>query len=137
LIVKFLKKNNLLKFYNIDNNFKMFVKYLLILAYVPEKSIEIEFEKIKKLKKDIFYYDQFLEYFSVNFIYGERVGFMNCKNIWSVYERILLNVPTTTNSCEAYHRHLNSKLERKNQCIHKVIDVIKCEERRIRQKWKI
>lgn len=47
---------------------------------------------------------------------------MNCmqsidkrNTIWSIHERILKDFPTTTNSLGAYHRHLNSKVERKKK----------------------
>lgn len=34
-------------------------------------------------------------------------------------------MPTTTNSCEAYYRYLNSKILQKNLPLRKVIDIIK------------
>ncbi|KAG0428201.1 hypothetical protein DMUE_5840, partial [Dictyocoela muelleri] len=48
-------------------------------------------------------------------------------NFWSAYDRIIEEQPYTTNSCEAYHRHLNTKIKMKDQPIGKIIDVLKKE----------
>ncbi|KAG0441428.1 hypothetical protein DMUE_1063 [Dictyocoela muelleri] len=57
-------------------------------------------------------------------------NFIKNKSFWSVQKRIIDNIPTTTNTCEAYHRHLNSKVSRKNSSLGRIIDIIKKEEMR-------
>ncbi|KAG0438440.1 hypothetical protein DMUE_3086 [Dictyocoela muelleri] len=106
---------------------------MLILSYVSEENIFLEYQRIINLKENIFYYDVFIEYFSKNFINNDLKNYKNYKT-WSVYNKIINNIPTTTNSCETYHRHLNSKFKNKNQNINLVINALKSEERRIRLK---
>ncbi|KAG0422345.1 hypothetical protein DMUE_6219, partial [Dictyocoela muelleri] len=128
LIVRFLNVNNILKYYKTDEHFKKFVKYLLLLAYVPLNMIEYEFEKIKNMKRNIDYYDNFLDYFEKSIINNKME--IKKREFWSVNERIIKNIATTTNSCGAFHRHLNTKIERKNQQLIKIISILKNEERR-------
>ncbi|KAG0440058.1 hypothetical protein DMUE_2017 [Dictyocoela muelleri] len=49
---------------------------------------------------------------------------------WSISERVANSIPTTTNSFEAYHRYMNSKISKKSHEKGKIIDIIKKEERR-------
>ncbi|KAG0431433.1 hypothetical protein DMUE_5564 [Dictyocoela muelleri] len=44
------------------------------------------------------------------------------------------NMQTTTNSFEAYHRHINTKVSKKNMPLFKIIDILKQEEKRIKIK---
>ncbi|KAG0435219.1 hypothetical protein DMUE_4828 [Dictyocoela muelleri] len=100
----------------------MFVKSILILAFVPENMIIVEYEKISKTRENNEYYDLILNFFHDNFINNEKSKIKN-KNFWSANERILNEIPTTTNSCEAYHKHLNRKIDKKNMPLMQVIDV--------------
>ncbi|KAG0441384.1 hypothetical protein DMUE_1086 [Dictyocoela muelleri] len=54
LIVKYLINNKLIDIYRTNENFKNFVKYLLLLAFVPLKSMEMNMKKLKQLKVPIF-----------------------------------------------------------------------------------
>ncbi|KAG0435736.1 hypothetical protein DMUE_4566 [Dictyocoela muelleri] len=111
IVVRFMNEKKIIENYKKDLNFKKYVKYLLILAYVPESSVENEYNKIKGLKKDKYEYTVIDDFFSKNFIYNNTK--IKNKNFWSVNTRIIENLPTTTNSCEAYHKHLNSKVNKK------------------------
>ncbi|KAG0441400.1 hypothetical protein DMUE_1081 [Dictyocoela muelleri] len=133
LIVNFLKKNQLIGIYKVNEKFRKFVKYLLILSYVPKEKIEVEFEKIIAIKEDNNIYDIIIKYFKLNFIENFDNKIKN-KDFWNVYDRVKENIPTTTNSCEAYHRHINSKISRKNMNLVRVIEILKQEERRLKLK---
>ncbi|KAG0436856.1 hypothetical protein DMUE_4011 [Dictyocoela muelleri] len=122
------KKNNLIVFYKSNPNFRRFIKYLLLLAYIPEENILIEFKKLEKLFENSEVYKQAYEYFSNNFIHNENPT--KIISFWSVHWRIINSISTTTNSCEAYHRHLNSKISKKNPELGKIIDILKKEEKR-------
>ncbi|KAG0420793.1 hypothetical protein EQH57_0001 [Dictyocoela roeselum] len=43
IVVKFMNENKMLAFYNYNKDFKRFVKFLMILAFVPEEKVEEEF----------------------------------------------------------------------------------------------
>ncbi|KAG0441383.1 hypothetical protein DMUE_1085 [Dictyocoela muelleri] len=56
------------------------------------------------------------------------------RKFWSVYDRIKFDIPTTTNSCEAYHVHLNRNTQRKSEPLLKTINLLQNEEERIKHK---
>jgi hypothetical protein len=61
----------------------------------------------------LIFYDWFLKHFI-----NEDSCFLNHKpSVWSVYERILNNIPRTTNSLEGFHRHLNNVCATNHQSI--------------------
>ncbi|KAG0437203.1 hypothetical protein DMUE_3821 [Dictyocoela muelleri] len=49
IIMKFMNENKIMHFYKTNNDFKKFIKYLLILAYVPENCVKLEFERVLTL----------------------------------------------------------------------------------------
>ncbi|KAG0438471.1 hypothetical protein DMUE_3066 [Dictyocoela muelleri] len=131
IIIKFLKTNKLIEIYKMNFEIKKFVKYMIFLTFVPLNTIKNEFEKICLLKKDDQCYEKFTNYFKDNFL--DNIKKLPTKEIsyWSSNQQIHNNIPTTTNSFEAYHRNLNSKNLKKQQPLGKIIDVLKKEERRI------
>lgn len=120
---------NLTMFYKNDKEFKTLVKYLLLLSYVPTDNITNEFLKIKEKYYNNIERKKIIDYFEENFISSNNSGIIT-KNFtfWNVYERLLKHYPTTTNSLEAWHKHMNSKIYRKSQNITKIIDILKSEE---------
>ncbi|KAG0420574.1 hypothetical protein DMUE_6337, partial [Dictyocoela muelleri] len=130
IVVRFMIENKIIENYKNDLTFRKFVKYLLSLAYVPKQSVESEYKKINNIKKNKYEYNLINDFFAKNFIYNNMK--IKNKNFWSAYSRIINNLPTTTNSCEAYHKHLNSKVNKKNSALAKIIDLLKREEVRIR-----
>lgn len=77
-------------------------------------------------------YRNVLNYYELNFI--NNIKKLKNKEIkfWSVQNRVKNNIPIKTNSCEAYHRHLNTKIKKKEQPLGKIIDILKKEEQRVR-----
>ncbi|KAG0434905.1 hypothetical protein DMUE_4983 [Dictyocoela muelleri] len=57
IFVRFMNKNGIIDDYINDLNFKKYVKYLLLLIYVPVDKINYEFETILKLKQKNSSYD--------------------------------------------------------------------------------
>ncbi|KAG0439287.1 hypothetical protein DMUE_2539 [Dictyocoela muelleri] len=76
--------------------------------------------------------NDFLEYFENNFILNSKRYPNKNKSIWSINIRIHLNLPYTTNPCEWNHRHLNSKINKKDQPLAKIISILQKEEQRIK-----
>ncbi|KAG0436636.1 hypothetical protein DMUE_4121 [Dictyocoela muelleri] len=68
IVVKFIYENKILPFYKNADNFKTFVKYLMILAFVPEEKVEEEFTNLKLLKKEMQDFELILYFFVRNFI---------------------------------------------------------------------
>ncbi|KAG0428311.1 hypothetical protein DMUE_5833 [Dictyocoela muelleri] len=50
IIVKFMNINGLRMEYNRNSDFKKYVKYLSILAFIPENKVKIEYKKAKRFK---------------------------------------------------------------------------------------
>ncbi|KAG0442365.1 hypothetical protein DMUE_0324 [Dictyocoela muelleri] len=141
IFIRFLNDQKIIDFYKEDKNFKMYVKYLLLLAFVPPDKIQEEFQKILMLKQNNHCYNLITNFFKNNFLYSKIKN--KTIEFWSVYERLIAGIPTTNNSCEAYHRHLNSMTSRKNSILPKVIELLKVEESRVSMKindlksWKL
>ncbi|KAG0442077.1 hypothetical protein DMUE_0560 [Dictyocoela muelleri] len=68
-------------------------------------------------------------YIEVFIINNAKISTKEIK-FWSVNHRILNSIPTTTNSCETYHRHLKLKLVKKDTELARIIDILKKEEGR-------
>lgn len=116
--------------YKNEAEFKRFVNYHLLLAYVPVKFVADEFKKLQNSRKDRFQYNEISNSFYKNFI-KYQINLINKNiNFWNVHERILLNIPTTTNSLEAWHSHINNKIKRNHPNICAVIEILKREERK-------
>lgn len=129
IIVRYVKSKFWIEYKNIEN-FKLLVKYIYFLSFVPITKIEENLKEIKKQFAINVKNVEFIEYFEKLFILNVR-GIENKKiEFWSCSERILLDLPHTNNSCEAYHRHLNTKIDRKGRNIGKIIDILKKEEQR-------
>ncbi|KAG0436879.1 hypothetical protein DMUE_3996 [Dictyocoela muelleri] len=111
-LIKKLLIKKILIFCKSDSKYRNFIKFLVIFAYVPDKKIEKEFKKIVSIMKDKDYYKIAVEYFENNFINNEKNKKIQ-KSFWSINNRVIKDILTTTNSCESFHRHLNSKVSRK------------------------
>ncbi|KAG0442558.1 hypothetical protein DMUE_0186 [Dictyocoela muelleri] len=124
IIIRFLKQNKYIEIYKNNIKYKTFVTYLIFLTYVPLNKI-LELNKICLLKQNELGYIILISYFKSNFIENNEIISTKERKFWSVNERIHFDIPTTTNSCEAYHRYLNSKISKKNQNIEKNINLLK------------
>ncbi|KAG0436355.1 hypothetical protein DMUE_4268 [Dictyocoela muelleri] len=98
ITMRYLSSYRLMYLYKENSDFRKSVKYLIILSYLPEKVIgkfNILFEKIKKddSLKNLF------NYFYKNFLSFENKEFLKNISFWSVYNIIINELPTTTNSC--------------------------------------
>ncbi|KAG0441275.1 hypothetical protein DMUE_1173 [Dictyocoela muelleri] len=131
IIYRFLISNGHMKRFKEDAEFKKLIKHLLFLAYVSVSNVTLEFEKIEKLAEKVVGFSEILRIFKKNFIENSYNLLTKEIQYWSIHERILKDLPTTTNSLEAYHRHLNSKVERKKPNLKKAMLLIKKEEKRI------
>ncbi|KAG0440800.1 hypothetical protein DMUE_1484 [Dictyocoela muelleri] len=52
IFIRFLNEQKIIDFYKNYKNFKIYVKYLLLLAFVPPDKIQEEFQKIEMLKQN-------------------------------------------------------------------------------------
>ncbi|KAG0437476.1 hypothetical protein DMUE_3664 [Dictyocoela muelleri] len=68
IVVKFMNENKILPFYKNEDNFKTFIKYLMILDFVPEEKAEEEFANLKLLRKEMQECELIYNFFERNFI---------------------------------------------------------------------
>ncbi|KAG0437398.1 hypothetical protein DMUE_3713 [Dictyocoela muelleri] len=125
-----IQKNGYTNDYKSNNDFRRFINYLLLLSYVPPEKVPYYFNIIStKFSNDIRNHE-LLDYFKNNFIENQKN--QNNKNIsfWSVYDRCLSRIPTTTCSLEAWHRFLNSKIGKGPSTLGKLVNILKNEERK-------
>ncbi|KAG0437400.1 hypothetical protein DMUE_3712 [Dictyocoela muelleri] len=79
----------------------------------------IEFEGIDKV----------FEFFANNFL-KDTNELTRSKNFYSLYERILLDIQTTTNSVEAWHKYLNSFVTKNSENMGKIIDILRIQDKK-------
>ncbi|KAG0438517.1 hypothetical protein DMUE_3037 [Dictyocoela muelleri] len=114
-----MNKEKILQNYKSDNNFKKYVKFLMILAYIPIEKVNDEFKKLKKYMNKENEYIKITEYFDQTFLQNKHNIGTKELNFWSVNKRMLIDVPTTTNTCESYHKYINSMIKKKNPSLGK------------------
>ncbi|KAG0442008.1 hypothetical protein DMUE_0619 [Dictyocoela muelleri] len=120
---------NLVVAYKNNENFRKFVSYLLLLSYVPVQNIDYEYQKLKLSVIGLSESIELLRFFERSFLFPKD-DLTKRKDFWSVNERILSNLPTTTNSLEAWHKHLNSFITKNSENIGKIIDILKMQEKK-------
>lgn len=131
--LRWLQKNNMLNRYKTDPAFMLIFKKLMLICFFPEEDIKRKVDEIGAIITDTDL-QMFFNFFKGNFILNERKCCTKQIRFWSTYDRIKNDIPTTTNSCEAYHKHLNAKTERSNAKFEKFVNTLKREEDRIQRK---
>ncbi|KAG0436835.1 hypothetical protein DMUE_4024 [Dictyocoela muelleri] len=126
IIVRYIKPS-LINRYKYDLEFKNYVKYMYFLAFVPVNRINDKFQKLLSLKKNEKEFIEFTNWFERNFICNYNDIANKSHDFWFANNRILFGLPYTTNTCETYHRYLNSKINQKNRPIGTIIDILKKE----------
>lgn len=131
-IWRWIQSKNLSLKYKNDLKFKLAIQYFLNLAFVPLQFIDHYYnyiiqwilnEKIENLK-------EFINYFKKNYFGNEETSKESIfnKKSWNVYDRVLNNIPRTTNAVEGWHRSFNAKNEIAHPNIARLITKIKEEE---------
>lgn len=126
IIIKYLQTNKMITIYRNNCIFRLFVNKLMSLAFCPEEHIVSAFNTLISTDNNE---KQLLEWFLRNFL--NNSASVKQLSFWSVYKRVLCDIPSTTNACEGNNRHLNSYILSKNQHIGVIINAIKKEENRI------
>lgn len=126
IIIKYLNTTGKILKYRNNTIFRSFVNKLMSLSFCPEYSIQSAFNTLNSTDEDE---SAILMWFSRNFLSSHSCVKQKC--FWSVYARLLNDIPSTTNSCEGSNRHLNSYILSKNQHFGVIINAIKKEENRI------
>lgn len=134
ICVRWVINNDLLNRYQSDGDFMSFVKKIMILAYFPEADIVSTFKEIEHLADDSGKLE-FYKFFNRNFIICSDNILTKSLSFWSCHKRIENGIPITTNSCEAYHRHLNTKVRKTADTFERFVNVLKKEEDRLQKKY--
>lgn len=90
-----------------------------------------DLEKFVIVVKELARFSEVDAYPFTNFFYTNYLGSFDAQgksydatfnpNLWNVYERVLNDIPRTTNSAEGWHKNLNSVTSVKTPNIAKVI----------------
>ena len=118
------------KLYKHNVEFRLRCKLIVSLAFVPLCKITEEIESLKfYFSSKIKLVDEsqiLLNWFDINF--NKNKKYMNHNSVfWSVRSRLIKNIPLTTNSLEAYNRHLNSVANTQHPSIYSLISELKKE----------
>ncbi|KAF7693590.1 hypothetical protein CDIK_2276 [Cucumispora dikerogammari] len=115
------------------------VKKVLNLTFYPLADIRAAYSEIKKEAqklKDYSGIEKFFEYYQNTYLSDEITSDIASRyepTFWSAHERILHDIPRSTNSVEGWHRSLNNSSFVKHPNIARFIEIIRieCEELRI------
>lgn len=116
--------------YRNDLNYRMFVKKLLLLSYVPISDVKLGFNQLTQPFNKLKHYNDIICYFYKNFITENNKNETKKIEFWNCYERIIEKIPTTTNSLEAWHKSLNRTIIIKT--ISTCLTKLKNEEKKTR-----
>ncbi|KAG0434690.1 hypothetical protein DMUE_5077, partial [Dictyocoela muelleri] len=122
-----IQKNGMVSKYKSNKDFCIYIKMMLSIAFVPKYKQVEEYNKLKnsyiqnfKEKSEI----NILIYFENNFINN------NLRNIcdWSCSERVILDIPLTSNICEGFNRFINSLLKQCYPSLAKPIMILRTQD---------
>ena len=125
-IFRKLQKLGLAKDFLTNIEFRMFIKCVTSLAFVPPRSVEIEYQKI--LRKSSTFANinlvPFFNYFEKNFLNGTKYPIV----CWNAYERVINNIPLTSNAAESFNRHFYSKFDQCHPGLTTFFDKLKVQQ---------
>jgi hypothetical protein len=106
--------------YKEDENFKLHIKMIVALAFVPDKNIPREVENLL----DFFLNTNVEEYIVDLLVWFEEIYVKNTTYkfekdgmkyyTWSIYKNVVDKVQKTSNSIEGWHRSLKKNVNKKN-----------------------
>ncbi len=109
-----------------DMDFKLKIKSLAALSFVPENEVQNVFDALTLAWPEDDASFELLGYFSNNWVVG--VGNRPPKfplNLWNHHATAAVGGPRTTNCCEGWHNSLNSHFLSKHPSIWKLFDGLK------------
>ena len=129
-IYKRVQNNGLVNMYRDDENFRTNVKMIGAIAFVPLADVVDTFEL---LADHVGQEEQvILDYFETNYIgemrRGRRRPPLFEHGLWSVHDRVLNDLPRTTNAVEGWHNAFAMALGQSHANIWTFLDRIKREE---------
>jgi hypothetical protein len=112
-VIRKLQEIGLKKKYETDSDFKILVKCLLSLSFVPINDVPALFDLITENFPDDDICNSLLEYFQSTYVRGTVIVRRQQEprypiKLWNHYENTIQSVPKTTNCCEGFHNALRS-----------------------------
>lgn len=118
------------------NNLKVkkFIRDVLNLVYVPADKVKETFCKMVNFAEKNFNgrLDKFLKYFKNTYVGSVDKSPFYEIDFWNCNLRVLLNIPRTTNSVEAWHRSLNFKCNILHLNLRRFLEILIQENEKIR-----
>lgn len=137
LIWRTLQENNLSSLYKTNVSFRTHIKHIIALCFVPPHLID---EYVKEILKGVedelrVQFTVIFDFFEKNYLCKFNDESINDYKFWSVFARILENCPRTTNSVEAWHRHVNNANIVPHPNICKLIEFLQRNEKIVNIKY--
>lgn len=130
IIWRWIGEFNFVSLYKKCENFKMFIKKMISLSFIPETDVEkLFFILKKKYNNSNSCYDKIINRMYLNFI--EKNSSSHNLSFWNCSDRVLCSLPITTNACEGYHRSINNYFKTKHPNMARFLDFLQKEQQRI------
>lgn len=139
IVYRKVQSHGLAKRYGQDENFSIFIRHITALAFLEADEIPPAWERLKKkMPKEA---QPVVDWFDEYYVRGAIVRNIRNKekraapkfppNLWSVHDRMELNLPRTQNKIEAWHRRLNSLIGKSHVGVYVLIDELKKEQLKV------
>ena len=125
------QKLGLSKLYQQNNDFRLFVKCVTSLAFVPSDFVNVEWEKLlnEAQKLNIKDLNLFFIYVEKNFIKSNKYPIES----WNAYSRTLNDIPLTSNNAESFHRHFYNRFDQAHSGLLTFIENLKGRQSTVEQ----
>lgn len=118
-IIKNVKNNGYMNQFRENENFKIFIRALICLAFIPIETISDVFEFLLNHPRRPLDTNLTYNYFYINYIGSTSQRLINAVlfpiELWSSRSSLVYNVPRTNNAIEGWHAKLNRDFEAKCQ----------------------
>ena len=113
-----------------NEDFRAYFHSLISLAFLPKEDIFEAFDQLQELMPDEL--TPIADYLEDNYLRGRRRGRGRQRpqfppETWNCYERTLENLPRTTNTCEAWHRRINTLIGKHHPSFFHAIEQFQAE----------
>ena len=114
---------NLIATYRDDENVRIYVKMILALSFVPVADVPTTFDDL--VDRCPLALASLLDYWEDTYIgrqrRGRRANPRFSLQIWNVHDRVVVNLPRTNNSVEAWHRSFQQTVDGDHPSVYKLV----------------
>lgn len=127
-LLRRVQHEKLFRKYSNDKKFRLAVRSLVALAFVPPNDVYLRFNTLRNSYPSDSDERKIISYFYNNYI-GYSYDEVNYPvSFWNCYDRFIGNIPRTNNEVEGWHHKINSNLSGSHPTLWTCIEVLQNEQ---------